>query len=557
MFVRVKSTPNSPRKSVQIVQSVRKGNIVQQKIVRYVGIAMDDNELEQLKMLAESICVKLEAGNQELLFSPEDLCRLNKKAEKTKLQETEDDYKVNLKNLEEQQRTVRGIHDIYGGLFDDFGYKNIFSNPARQVSTVNTFKNIILARIANPQSKRASVNMLEEDFGITINLQSVYKMMDKVSDAVIEKLNEITYKNTAGLFHQKVDIIFFDCTTLYFESFTEDEFRKNGYSKDLKFNQPQILFALMVTKEGLPVGYQVFEGSEYEGHTLIPMLKNIKEKYNLDKVIFVADAGMMNNKNVQELEKEGFEYILGSRLKNMPQNIREQIFDSNNYRQIKENDDIYKIAQLEYQGKKLIVNYSAKRASKDASDRERAIDKLRKKLSKNDNPKEYLSNYGNRKYLKIEGETKIELNEEKIKAESRWDGLHGVVTNAKNLTECELLKQYNNLWEVENAFRITKHDLKVRPIFHWAERRVKAHMAIAFASYTLVKHLEYRVKLQYQKMSPEKIRQTLIHVQTSILYDKNKKIRYGLPSKITQDARKIYHLMNMDYRLTPYIIEKM
>jgi transposase len=178
-------------------------------------------------------------------------------------------------------------------------------------------------------------------------------------------------------------------------------------------------------------------------------------------------------------------------------------------------------------------------------------------LSKNDNPKEYLSNYGNRKYLKIEGDTNIELNEEKIKADSRWDGLHGVITNAKELTECEILKQYNNLWEVENAFRITKHDLKVRPIFHWVERRVKAHLAISFASYALVKHLEYRVKLQYQKMSPEKIRQTLIRVQTSIVYDKNKKIRYGLPSKITQDARKIYHLMNMDYKLTPYIIKKM
>jgi hypothetical protein len=333
------------------VQSVRKGNSVQQKIVRYVGIAMDDNELEQLKMLAESICIKLGAGNQELLFSPEDLNKLNKKVEKTRHQETEDDYKVNLKNLEEQQRTVQGIHDVYGRLFDDLGYKNIFSNPARQIAAVNTFRNIVLARIANPQSKRASVDMLEEDFGITIGLQSVYKMMDKLSDTVIEKLNEITYKNTAGLFHQKVDIVFFDCTTLYFESFIEDEFRKNGYSKDLKFNQPQILFALMVTKEGLPIGYRVFEGSLYEGHTLIPTLKNIRERYNLDKVIFVADAGMMNNKNVQELEKEGFEYIMGCRLKNMPKNIQEQIFDSKNYRQTKENDDIYKIAQLKYDGK--------------------------------------------------------------------------------------------------------------------------------------------------------------------------------------------------------------
>ena len=110
---------------------------------------------------------------------------------------------------------------------------------------------------------------------------------------------------------------------------------------------------------------------------------------------------------------------------------------------------------------------------------------------------------------------------------------------------------------MENAFRITKHDLKARPVFHWKPERVRAHLAISFTSYALVKYLEYRVKLQYRKLSCEKIRQALIKAQTSILFDKVKKIRYGLPARISQDTRKIHKLIRREWRLTPYTIKKM
>ncbi|MBU1657420.1 MAG: IS1634 family transposase [Candidatus Omnitrophica bacterium] len=537
------------------MQSVRKADRVSQKIVRHVGIAHDEQELKQLMDLAESIKIKLEADNQYLLFGPEEIARMRTKDSK---HEREEDYKVNLKNLKEEQRVVSGMHDIYGSLFDNLGYKSIIKNPARYKSCVKIFKDIVLARIANPQSKRASVDMLEEDFGISIDLNRVYQMMDKLDETAIDKLNDLAYENTVKLFQDKIDVIFFDCTTLYFETFEEDEFRKNGYSKDLKFNQPQVLFALMVTKEGLPIGYKAFEGSTYEGHTLIPIIKELRKKYTLDKVIFVADAGMLNEPNISELEAEKIEYVVGMRLKNLPRNLQNQIMDHSNYKAINgiENDE-YKIGEFEHNGRRLIVNYSAKRARKDVRDRHKAVEKLRKKLLKKKNPKEYMSNYGNRKYLKVEGNVSIELNDEKIEQASRWDGLHGVVTNAENLSKQEILKQYNHLWEVENAFRITKHDLKVRPVFHWKPRRVKAHIAIAFVAYSLVKYLEYRVRLQYRKMSPEKIRQCLVRVQTSVLYDDTKRIRYGLPSRITQDARKIYKICNVIQKLTPFIIKKM
>lgn len=562
MFVRVKSTPNSPRKSVQIVQSIRRGDKIIQKIVRYVGIAMDDSELEQLKMLGESIKVKLEAEHQQLLLSPEQLAQIaydskkNMKKEKKK----EDDYKVNLKNLVEEQRIVKGIHDVYGRLFDELGYRNIFKNPARSAALVKMFKNIVLARVANPLSKMASVDMLEEDFGITLDLQKIYRMMDRIDEEAIDKLNEITYHNTAQLFKQKLDVLFFDATTIYFEAFTEDDLRKNGYSKDLKFNQPQVLLSLLVTKEGLPVGYKIFPGNTYEGHTLIPTLKELQVKYNLDKIIFVADAGMFNINNLTSLEDNGFEYIVSARLKNFNTDIKKQILDPNNYQLCasRQENGEFRIARLKLPDDKfLIVSFSSRRAAKDKRERDKAIEKLTQKLEKKTQEKDFWSNYGYKKYLKIIGQNQVELNQEKITEDEKWDGLHGVVTNAVNLANEEILKQYNNLWNVENAFRLTKHDLKVRPVFHWAQRRIKAHMAISFAAYALIKNLEYRVKLQYRKMSPEKIRQTLVRVQTSILFDKKKNIRYGLPSRISQEAIKIYRLMHLTPQLTPYIIQKM
>ncbi len=520
---------------------------------------MDDYELDKLKQLAEVIKVKLEANDQKLLFSPEQLINTKKKSSKTKEKQiiTDDDYKVNIKDLEEEQRVTNGIHDIYGKLFDDLNCGSIIKDPVKNKTAVRIFKEIVLARIANPVSKRATVEDLDENYGISINLNQVYKMMDKLDDTAIENLNELMYNHTLQLFQCKIDVIFFDCTTLYYESFEEDEFRKNGYSKDLKFNQPQVLIALMVTKEGLPVGYKAFSGDTYEGHTLIPALAELKEKHNLDKVVYVADSGLFNKDNLEELESledKKFEYIVGARLKNMPKKIQEQILNTENYTTINKE---FKIAQFDYKDRKLVVSYSAKRARKDANDRKKAIESLKKKLQKHKSPKNYLSNFGYKKYITIEGNSNFSLNEEKIEADSRWDGLHGVVTNSTKLSNQEVLNQYTNLWQVEEAFRITKHDLKIRPIFHWKPRRVKAHLAISFTAYSLVKHLTYRIKLQYKKLSPEIIRRHLVRVQTSILFDKKKKIRFGLPSRISIDAKKIYNALAIKRNTTPYIIEKM
>ena len=542
---------------------------VRQKIVKHVGVAQDEKELEELKILAASIKRKLELENSLPLFTPEELDKEIDKAKKKMKEEqySEEDYIVNIKNLIEEDRIITGIHDIYGKLFDELQLSSIFAYPSRNKRSIEHFKNIVLARIAKPDSKRASVDMLEENFGISLNLDSVYKMMDKINDKTIEKLNQLAYNKTKDLFNEKIDVIYFDATTLYFESFTEDEFKRNGYSKDRKFNQPQVVLALMVTKEGLPIGYKAFAGDTFDGHTLIPSLKILREKYKIDKVVYVADSGMFNKDNLkelEELEEHEFNYIVGARIKNLSESIKKKILNKENYKELDSDKTVARFTLDN--GRKLIVTYSKKRAKKDKSDREKGIAKLKAKLEKEKSVKSHLSNHGYKKYLQLEEATDkkkkscditIVLNEDKIKQDERWDGLKGVVINANStLSNEEILTQYNNLWQVEESFRITKHDLKIRPIYHWTPNRVKAHLAISFTAYMLIRYLEHRVRLQYKKLSPKIIRNLLLNVQKSIVYDKQKSIKYIIPSKIKSDAKKIYNLMEVSYTITPYILGK-
>lgn len=557
MFVRVKKDKKTGRSSVHIVESVRNGSSVKQKVIKYIGSAFEDDKLKELKSLANSVKERMSEAMTPSLFDSNADLDLSETSDSNGLcarsvinKTQDDDITVNIKNLVEERRIVTGIHDIYGKLFYYLKMDKIFKNPKRILSSVETFKNIVLSRIACPVSKLSSVDMLDRNYGIKLNVNSVYKMMDKLDDTAIEKLKDLSYKNTLSLFEEKIDVIFFDVTTVYFECFFEDELRKNGYSKDLKFNQPQILLALMVTKEGLPIGYEAYSGDTYEGHTLIPSLIKLKENYKIDKVVFVADSGMFSKNNLAELEDKGFDYIVGARIKNLPSSLKNSILDKSNYKEIKEG---LSVANFIHNGKRLIVTYSASRAKKDRSDRMEGIAKLRQKLVKSSSTKSYMSNMGYKKYLNV-SEGIVSLNEKKIKEEEVWDGLKGIITNSL-LSDDEVLTQYKNLYQVEESFRITKHDLKIRPVFHYKPERVKAHIAICYAAYTLVRNLEHIVKVRYKKLSIEQIRKYLLDVQTSVVLDKSKKLRFTIPSSMSPEAKRIYALMEVDSLRTPKIVE--
>jgi len=564
MFIRIKKSKNSPKCSVQIVESKRVDGKVKQLIIKHMGTALEGSELEELKGLAESVKKRMEEAGQLPLYAkePKSIKENSKDNQDSKEQISANRaiFDVNLLDIKEEKRTIKGIHQVYGKLYDELEFDKIIADPNRNKRSVEALKEIVLARVANPDSKRASVGNLEENFAVHLDLNLVYRMMDKIGDKEILKLNKLVYSKTKGLFKEKIDVIYFDATTLYFESFIEDEFKRNGYSKDGKFNQAQVVLALMVTKEGLPVGYKAFSGDTFDGHTLIPVLKEIKEHYDLDKVVYVADAGMFNRDNLKEfetLDKHKMTYIVGARIKSMPKELQVEIKNIDNYTQLDSNT---KVATFEYEGKKLLVSHSLKRAKKDKYEREKGIEKLRVKLSKEKSVKSHLSNQGYKKYLQLEQnnskhcDLNIVLNEKKIEEDAAWDGLKGIVTNNNELTDQELLHQYSNLWQVEESFRITKHDLKVRPIYHYKENRIKAHLAISFMAFTLVRHLEHKVRLQYKKLSPKVIKTALLGVQESILYDTKQNKKFAIPSTVSIDAEKIYKLMEVKLNKIPYLL---
>jgi len=558
MFVRRKTSKNSPKIAIQLVENIRQGKKVKQRIIRHFGTALNEEEAQVLTKLAliYKASLQREAGQLEL-FEQTSLDTIEKLVESAQAKQPER-LDVNLKTIVEEKRITTGIHQVFGKIFDNIGYDKIFKNASRKKASVRLLKNVVLGRIAEPASKRSTARMLSEEYGINTQLTAIYRMMDFIDDDVIEKIQHKTYSYTKQLIGEELDVVFYDCTTLYFESFKEEGLMQNGYSKDGKFNQAQIILAILVTKQGLPVGYQVYSGDTFEGNTLEDVIKLIKEKYNIGEVIFVADSGLISNKNSSDLHKNGISFIMGARIKNQKKEITEQILDKSNYISINnkqfENGLEYKQIPLN-EDFTLTVTYSPKRAEKDKYDREKAIEKLKKKIKKSKNPKDLLSNFGYKRFIKIKGEANLIIDEEKLKEAEKWDGLKGIVSNTKNLTPQQQITHYAGLWQVEETFRISKHDIKMRPIYHWTDRRIKAHIAICFMALSCMRFAEYEIAARYKKISPAEIRRQLKQVQTSILKDQSTGKLYALPSKIQEDAYKILRLYDIKHITTPYEIK--
>lgn len=558
MYVRVKKS-TSRKSVVQLVEGVRDSvsGRVKQRVIRHVGSAADEAEVERLKELGQYLKHEIEAEHQPSFFSPEESLSMTSKSKSQQEEASGKDYAIDdFRNLREEQRTITGIHEIYGSVYNQLGFDKILQNPARNKHSCETIRNIVLGRIASPASKRETVNILASDYGIRLNLDSVYKAMDKLDENAINKLQDCALAGARNLFNEKIDVLFYDATTLYFESFTEDEPKSKGFSKDNKFNEVQVMLSVFVTQAGIPVGYEVFPGSTYEGHTLMRALDNLGKRFDVGKVVFVADSGLLSRDNLALLEESGYQYIVGARLKSMPKNVVGKILSKEGYQPLQFADEecSYKLLELD-ENQQLVVNYNATRARKDAYDRDKAIAKLREKMRKSKKVKSMVNASGYKKYLNVDSQAEVEINQEKIDEDQQWDGIHGVVTNIKGFNPQEIISQYRGLWQVEETFRLSKHDLKVRPIYHWTPERIKAHIAICFIALTCVRHLEYRVNLQSKKMSPERMRKALTATGITTLRHVKDKRLFAVPFKLNDDAKTIYKTMNKSISDQPYLIK--
>jgi len=376
---------------------------------------------------------------------------------------------------------------LLGGIFDAIGFNAIPDE---------LFRKLVLARLCYPVSKLKTSEYLRRYEGYITDEDQIYRYLDKLNKMQKRQIQCISYKHTLQVLNQQISVVFYDVTTLYFEIKQEDELRKPGFSKDGKHQNPQILLGLLVSAGGYPLAYDIFQGSKFEGHTMMPVLNLFRRKYKLNGLAVVADAGLLSAGNIDALRLNGYQYILGARLKNEPANIKKAILDL----ALKDGQSA---ELLRNDGSRLIINYAQARAIKDNDNRQRAIRRLEKMLKTGKLTKSQINNKGYNRLLKMEGEINVLLDPEKIAVDSRWDGLKGYITNT-TLTIQEIITNYGHLWQIEKAFRIAKTDLSVRPIYHRLQRRIEAHICIAFTAYKVYKELERILKEKKSTLSPEK-----------------------------------------------------
>lgn len=477
MFLRKKKN-NSGSTSVQIISKGRG----KYKVVKTIGSSDIEQEIQKLVFLARQEIERLNA--QPKLF----------------ISESDTVVEQVFEALGNASIRTVGPEIIFGKIYDSIGFNEIKEE---------LFRHLVIARLAFPLSKLKTIEYLYRFQGVIIDKDVVYRFLDKLNSKLKEQVEQIAFGHTLKVLDGKISIVFYDMTTLYFEASDEDDLRKAGFSKDGKHQNPQIFLGLLVGLGGYAIGYDIFEGNIYEGHTLIPFIEKISAKFNLKKPIVVADSGLLSKDNIIALDEKNYQYIIGARLKSESEKIKQQILDKKLI-----DGDIVKIKRSA--NTRLIVTYSNSRATKDEHNRKRGLQRLEKQIKSGKLTKSSINNKGYNKYLKLEGEISIKIDYEKFNQDNVWDGLKGYITNTK-IAEKQVIENYKNLWHIEKAFRMSKTDLRIRPIYHRLRHRIEAHICIAFTAYSIYKELE---RILYREKSNLSIRKAaeLTHNMYQITY---------------------------------------
>lgn len=556
MFVRVKTTPNSPRRSVQIVESVREGAKVRQRIVHYVGIALDAEEEGKLKAMAAEQIQKLEARrlSEGGLFetrSDDITLRRRGRPKRTQLEEVAGVDAVVLGDLFEESRRVEGPEEALGGLYSDLGFDRILRGKRAN----RMLCDLVLARIMEPASKRRTQSRLAEHWGRCYDLDAVYRLLDQVA-ARLPELKKAVLASTLSLTQGQVNVLLFDVTTLYFESVAADDLRAFGYSKDQKYHCTQVVLALATNEDGLPIGYELFPGNTAEVNTLLGSLDHWKKQLKLDTVTFVADRALCSRRNLKTLQDAGARYVVAFPLRRSLKAVEAAaVREVGNYTQYPVEDQLLWVGEFTHEEQRLIVTYSATRARKDVADRQAILKALQTKLGKPQNGKKLISNRGYLKYIEPEGQPgSFVFDEDKIAEDASWDGLHAIITNDFDTPATELLSNYRRLWVIEESFRIHKHNLAIRPIYHFKPERIKAHIGLCFLAFALMRQALQRIRLAKRAISPQELRDALINVQASILKHKKTGVRYRMPSRFSQQANAIYKALGISRNNDPSVV---
>lgn len=398
---------------------------------------------------------------------------------------------------------------------------------------------LVTHRCTAPDSIRASVAEQNLFAGILpIGKDVFYSILDVLSeqkDEIIAHLCKFFDKRT----DRKGPENYLDVTTYSFESTRWGELRMFGFSKNHKNNEVQVVMALLLDNNGIPVTYELFPGNTMDQSTLTRSVEKLKSLYRLEKITIVADRGLNGGDNLVYLDKSGYDFVISYTLKRSPNAFKELIFQEDGWKdtfhketgeiihkekvieqEMKVKIPLVKQKEIKFHKKRgrpmkytslsipvnIHLTWSSKRAMKDRLDRERIVERLKKRL---DNPCQLKASIkrGCNQYLQMSVDMKnYTLDESKIEEAERYDGYYAVVTNNLDLSTEKVYNIYKGLWKIEESFRVLKTDLSACPVFVWNDEHIKGHFMMCFISLCLIRYIQYLLEAQTkERYSAERI----------------------------------------------------
>lgn len=340
---------------------------------------------------------------------------------------------------------------------------------------------LAIIRLVEPTSKLRSLALIEQYFGIRHARSTFYSRLGMMLEHK-PRIEALAVEYAKDVLKDGLNLVLYDVTTLYFESFKADELRMPGFSKDGMHQQPQVVVGLLVTKSGFPLGYEVFPGNTFEGKTMLPVLDDFCAKHNVATSTIVADAAMLSESLLGQIAARGMTYIVAARLSSASDQIVDQVCK----RLVKEDGRTVRVKSPHGD---MVCSFSTKRYKKDKSTLEKDLAKARLLVAKGEPGKRA-------KFIKG-GTRGYALDEQRIARAERLLGIKGYCTNVPRakLDNRSVIARYHDLWHVEKAFRMAKSDLATRPIFHFNEIPIRVHLSICFMALVMARMIEQRTGL--------------------------------------------------------------
>ena len=520
MYIKYKKYKEHPdRVYLQLVESIREGSYIRKKTVLSFGRIDNGDAFDRVNKLLKAL---LPVGTEITSFNPsEDINPLSSKQ--------------------------YGPLLVFKELWKKVGLEKVLKNSFDKVATLYDLEqavfNLVLNRLVAPSSKRRMAIFQESIYGINkFDPHQYYRAMDYLIDHK-EEIEKGIFNSMVKQHKGKISMALFDTTSLvYYGDDPKDnsELLNHGFSKARRGDLKQIVVGVLMSQDGIPLGHETYAGNSSDVNCFDEIINKAVDKYGIERVIFVGDRGMISFKNTALLEKLGQEYILGYRMRTISKKDRPDIFNKVNLKKLRNSELQYK--EVEYKGQRLLFYYNEKRALLDAEFRERILERLSEKI-KSGKIKNLLESATYLKYLDdVEG-VAPKISDKKVEQDKEFDGVFVLTSNAM-MTAPEIVDAYRSLWQIEQGFKQLKSELKLGPIYHYTDKRIRGHVFICFLALILRRLMANKLAKKYKgKASYPDCLDELKQLAVVEMKVKNEELH--LLTEIQKNAKKLFSCLNM------------